>query len=205
MISAPGLLAFLLLAAGIVLTPGPDMAVITGGSLGAGLRGGLAALAGVLSGGAVHVTAAAVGLSALIAASERALDVLAVASSLYLLWLGWGLLRSRASAHETRSETSAWSLWRAGAATNLLNPKAYLFMFAVFPQFIVRDGWPAGAQAAALGLVLLTTAGALYSAIAVAATRLRTAGGGRWGLAAARLTGVYFLVLAVGMPLARFG
>jgi threonine/homoserine/homoserine lactone efflux protein len=72
-----------------------------------------------------------------------------------------------------RRSGSAWAAFRSGALTNLLNPKAYLFMLAVFPQFLRPElGW-IGAQAVALGLVIAATQLLVYGGLALAVAQAR--------------------------------
>ena len=199
MIQGAMFLTFLATVAAIIITPGADMAVILGSTLRAGRRQGLAALAGVLSGGLVHVSVAALGLSALIAAYPGVLKIVALIGSAYLVWIGVSLARSGAElAVAGEGAASGWAAWRRAAGTNLLNPKAYLFMLAVFPHFLKPGGWPSWAQALVLGAILLSCAGLLYGLMVLAAARL-TAGGGaptRW---IGRATGVYLAGLGVVM------
>ena len=82
----------------LALTPGPDMAVYLSRTFGGGRSHGYAALAGAMSGVVVHTFAAALGLSALIAASARAYDAVKIAGALYLLYLAWGALQARRGA-----------------------------------------------------------------------------------------------------------
>lgn len=198
MIEGAMLLTFLATVAAIIITPGADMAVILGSTLQAGRRQGYAAVAGVLSGAVVHVAVAALGLSALIATYPGAMKIVTLAGSAYLVWIGVSLARSGAElAVERDGASSGWTAWRRAAGTNLLNPKAYLFMLAVFPHFLKPGGWPSWAQALVLGAILLSCAGLLYSLMVVAAARL-TVGEPptRW---IGRATGVYLAGLGVVM------
>lgn len=199
MIEGAMFLTFLATVAAIVVTPGADMAVILGSTLQAGRRQGYAAVAGVLSGGLVHVSVAALGLSALIAAYPGVLRFVALVGSAYLVWIGVALARSGADlAVAATGHTTGWAAWRRAAGTNLLNPKAYLFMLAVFPHFLKPGGWPSWMQALVLGAILLACAGLLYGLMVVAADRLaaRREGASRW---IGRATGVYLAGLGLVM------
>jgi threonine/homoserine/homoserine lactone efflux protein len=152
----------LFVAAGLLLnlTPGPDVLYIVTHSLRAGVRAGLAAGVGVTAGCFVHVFAAAVGVSALLAASAAAFSLLKWAGAVYLLWAGVKLLLARedrrgspaGSPPTCEGGTSAWRVLRGGFLTNVLNPKVAIFFLAFVPQFIAADS-----QHKALAFVLLGT------------------------------------------------
>ena len=129
-------------------TPGVDMAFTLLSTLKGGIRGGLAAAAGVCAGCVVHLLASAFGLAALMAASATAFTAVKWAGAAYLLWLAFGMLRSglRATAGpEGQAEQPALpasthaALLRQGFLTNVLNPKVALFFLALLPQFIDAD------------------------------------------------------------------
>ena len=149
------LLAFGLVVALLTITPGLDTALVlrTAAVTGPGRAWG--ALAGIQAGVLAWGAAAAVGVSALLLASQLAYDVLRFAGALYLVWIGLRMLWSaiRASHHpepmvDARAD-SFWAGFRQGATTNLLNPKVGAFYVAVLPQFI-----PADAPALSWGLAL---------------------------------------------------
>lgn len=162
--------AFVAAVVAIVVTPGADIAIIVTSALSGGRRAGLAAVAGVASGGTAHIAFSVVGLTALVAASPRALAALSWAGAAYLTWLGVSFLRASAAPRiDGRiAPVSPAAAWRRAAVTNLLNPKAYLFMVIVFPQFICRDCWPVWLQALLLGGLLLGIAVLIYAVIALA-------------------------------------
>lgn len=168
--------AFVAAVVAIVITPGADMAIIVTSALSGGRRAGLAAVAGVASGGAAHIAFSAVGLTALVAAHQNALAALSWAGAAYLIWLGASFLRANGGpAIDGRvAAVLPAAAWRRAAVTNLLNPKAYLFMVIVFPQFICRDCWPVWRQAVVLGGLLLAIAMVIYALIALAAAQLGT-------------------------------
>jgi threonine/homoserine/homoserine lactone efflux protein len=131
----------LFVAAGLLLniTPGPDTAYIVGRSVQLGWRGGAAAALGIGAGCLVHIVAAAVGLSALLAASSTAFVVVKYAGAGYLCYAGLRMLvsRSQADAAQAPAEvaTTRAVFWQ-GALTNALNPKVALFFLAFLPQFV---------------------------------------------------------------------
>ncbi|MDM0081618.1 LysE family translocator [Variovorax sp. J31P179] len=132
----------LFVAAGLLLnlTPGPDVLYIVSHSLRSGARAGILAGFGITAGCFVHIVAAALGLSALMAASNTAFAVLKWVGAAYLLWVGVRMLFSRASeaapALEAAAPASARSVFLGGFWTNALNPKVALFFLAFVPQFI---------------------------------------------------------------------
>jgi threonine/homoserine/homoserine lactone efflux protein len=131
----------LFVAAGLLLnmTPGPDTAYIVGRSVQLGWRGGAAAALGIGAGCLVHIVAAAVGLSALLAASSTAFVIVKYAGAAYLCYAGVRMLFSRGQAEvaEARVEVATMrAVFWQGALTNALNPKVALFFLAFLPQFV---------------------------------------------------------------------
>ncbi len=129
-------------------TPGVDMAFTLVSTLRGGVRGGLAAAAGVNAGCVVHALAATFGLAALMVASSAAFNVIKWAGAAYLLWLAVGMLRTGLRAAPVDAAAPAagdaaplrpWALLRQGFLTNVLNPKVALFFLALLPQFIDGD------------------------------------------------------------------
>ncbi|MDM0019667.1 LysE family translocator [Variovorax saccharolyticus] len=132
----------LFVAAGLLLnlTPGPDVLYIVSHSLRSGARAGILAGFGITAGCFVHIIAAALGLSALMAASSTAFTVLKWVGAAYLLWVGVRMLFSRPSgaapALAAAVPANAKSVFLGGFWTNALNPKVALFFLAFVPQFI---------------------------------------------------------------------
>ncbi|BDE05989.1 RhtB family transporter [Vulcanimicrobium alpinum] len=115
-----------------------------------GVRAGFEAVRGIQSAMIVHVAAAALGLSALFAASHLAFDVLRVAGAGYLIWLGIAALRS--GARGRHAEPAAGSdAFRRGFLTNVTNPKVIVFFAAFLPQFVTAGGAPVALQILVLG------------------------------------------------------
>ena len=137
----------LFIAAGLLLnlTPGPDVLSIVTRSLRLGTRAGIVAGFGITAGCFVHITAAALGVSALMAASTTAFAVLKWVGAAYLLWVGVRMLLSRPSKGEqalavdgrdATGPAGMKSVFLGGFWTNALNPKVALFFLAFVPQFI---------------------------------------------------------------------
>jgi threonine/homoserine/homoserine lactone efflux protein len=131
----------LFVAAGLLLniTPGPDTAYIVGRSVQLGWRGGAAAALGIGAGCLVHIIGAAVGLSALLAASSAAFVAVKYAGAAYLCYTGLRMLFMRGSVNEVEPQaeiTTITAVFWQGALTNALNPKVALFFLAFLPQFV---------------------------------------------------------------------
>ena len=137
---------FLFVAAGLLLnlTPGPDVVYIVTNALRGGARAGVVAALGITAGCFVHIFAAAIGVSALLAASATAFAVLKWVGAAYLVYVGVRLLTSRtvgainleaACANSTGAAALNVIFFR-GFWTNALNPKVALFFLAFLPQFI---------------------------------------------------------------------
>lgn len=124
------------------LMPGPDSLLVMARSASQGWRAGSVATFGIGAGIMVHVLAAAIGLSALLATSATAFGIVKWAGAAYIIWVGIGLLRSRAGA-AARAQTLAPLPYRTiffqGFLTNVLNPKVAIFFLAFVPQFIAAD------------------------------------------------------------------
>lgn len=136
--------AFLLASVALAVLPGPDTLYVLGRTVAQGRRAGLWSLAGIGGGCLGHVAASALGLSALIAASPFAFELVKLAGALYLAWIGVQLLRE-AWRHAgdgvplpavAADEAGGWQLLRQGVVTNLLNPKVGLFFISFMPQFV---------------------------------------------------------------------
>jgi threonine/homoserine/homoserine lactone efflux protein len=154
---AVALLTFLAAAALIIVAPGPDTLLVTRNVFRRGRRGGLITAAGTVTGLALWSVAAALGLSALLAASEVGYNVARVAGGLYLIWLGVQTLRSHGTAPATATEAAPLPMHRAylsGVLSNLLNPKIGVFFITFLPGFVPM-GAPVGSTAALLGALFV--------------------------------------------------
>jgi len=143
----------LFVAAGLLLnlTPGPDVLYIVTHALRSGARAGMAAALGITAGCFVHIFAAALGVSALMAASSTAFTLLKWAGAAYLVYVGLRMLMSKApvdgtdaiesiAARAVNTKATAFrGIFFQGFWTNVLNPKVALFFLAFVPQFITPD------------------------------------------------------------------
>ena len=210
---APQLLAFI--AAGVLLnlTPGPDVLFIVTHALRSGARAGMVAALGITAGCCVHILAAAVGVSALVAASATAFTVLKWIGAAYLIYVGAVMLVAREKAHAPLSMAasdgaadappSPWSVFRRGLLTNVLNPKVALFFLAFVPQFIAPDA--AHPSLVFLVLGLLFNFNALWVNLGwafAAAWMARRAGAVQQGMKALeRMAGAIFIGLGIKLAL----
>jgi len=168
---------FFTLVFGIVIVPGMDMTFVLANALSGGRRSGLYATAGVIFAGICHVVVGALGVSAVLRLFPAAFNAMLLLGAAYIAWLGLCLLRSGASldAIPATARRSDWAAFRQGALTNLLNPKAYLFMLAVFPQFLKPEAGPLWLQAAILSAIIALTQFGVYGGLALAAAGSRNA------------------------------
>jgi len=163
--------SFTLAAVLIILLPGPDTLVVVRSIVRGGRSRGLATAAGILVGLTVWVGAAALGLSALLRASEVGYDVLRFAGAAYLMWLGVQTWRTRGAvatdAVERRGLGGTGFL--AGLTTNLLNPKVGVFFVTFLPAF-VPHGASVGWTTLLFGAVFIVLTVAYFAALLTVAT-----------------------------------
>lgn len=166
---------FFVLVFGAVLLPGLDFAFILGSALTGGRRQGFSAIAGAVTGAAVHSVFAIVGIGLVLKVFPAAFAVLLFAGTLYIAWLGVGILRSSApsATAENTVPTSPWRTFRRATANNLMNPNAYLFSLAIFPQFILPEFGPIALQAFVLWAIIAFTQTSVYGAEVLAAASVR--------------------------------
>jgi threonine/homoserine/homoserine lactone efflux protein len=141
----------------LTVTPGPGVLYVVGRSVGGGRRSGLASMLGIETGEAVYIAGAALGITALLAASPVALSVLRYGGAAYLVLLGIRAWRDTGGQHEAENEAAGASNWAAygrGLVVQILNPKVAVFFLAYFPQFI-RSGQPVAPQVVLLGAVYI--------------------------------------------------
>lgn len=168
---------YLVLLFGIIVVPGMDMFYVIANALTGGRRAGLAAVAGIMLGGAVHTLFGALAVGVLTQLPEMAFKVMILVGALYMAWIGYTLLRSAITVDNIgQSKTrSDWVAFRQGTVTCLLNPKAYLFVLAVFPQFMRPEYGPIWSQALVLGGMTVVMQFVIYGGLAIAAGRGRDA------------------------------
>jgi len=184
----------------LAVVPGPAVTYIVTQSVDKGRRAGIVSALGIATGGLVHVAAATVGLSALIASSAAAFNVVKYVGAAYLIVVG---IRRILSHDEPESavaveQTPLRQLYAQGVVVNVLNPKTALFFLAFLPQFVDRSGSVA-LQVGILGLLFASIA--LLSDLGYAVLADALAGRVRQSGRAARLrrfaTGGIFVALGI--------
>lgn len=206
-------LPFLLTAVLLTATPGPDNLMVLGVGASKGRRLGMAFGLGCATGCLSHTVLAALGVSAVLAASPVAFTALRVVGGAYLVWLGIGALRSRggvgvpAQAGDQTADPadSAARQFFKGMLANAINPKVVLFFLSFLPQFVVPANGDVPLQMAVLGVVFSLQAAVLFGALGWFA-----GGIGQWlqrrpraGLWLDRVSGVVFVGLGLRMALVR--
>ena len=199
---------FIATAVVLVITPGQDTFFILGRSLSGGRAAGVAAALGITAGSVIHTVLAALGLSALLATSPYAFMAVKFAGAAYLIYIGVRALLARASelpGAETCATSGAWSAFRQGVISNLLNPKVALFFLALMPQFITADSTHKVAAFLALGCTFVALGVVWCLVLAVAAASLRGWFLRRPSMATVlnRLAGVMFIALGLRLASVR--
>ena len=157
----PGALAvFCAAALALLVVPGPSVLYIVAQAIDGGRKAGLVSMLGIQTGGLVHVLAAAVGLSALVASSAVAFDTIKYAGAAYLIVMGLRTLLRRVEPVEAAPprERPLSHRYGQGVLVNVLNPKTGLFFLAFLPQFVDRGAGHVGLQVLGLGLLFLALA-----------------------------------------------
>jgi threonine/homoserine/homoserine lactone efflux protein len=139
----------------LLVVPGPSVLYIVTQSVSRGRRAGMASVAGITTGTLVHIAAATIGLSALLASSALAFDVVKYLGAAYLIVVGIRRLAGLERSDEGRvtKSRSLSRLYRQGIVVNVLNPKTALFFLAFLPQFVDSTRGAAWAQILLLGLL----------------------------------------------------
>jgi threonine/homoserine/homoserine lactone efflux protein len=194
-------LLFAAACAALAVTPGPNQVYLVSRTLVQGRSAGLVSLAGTSTGLAFHIAAAALGLSAVLAAVPAAYDAMRWAGAAYLLFVAWQTLRAPAVAPAAGvgARTGHARLFRDGALTGILNPKVALFQLAFFPQFVDPAHGSVLVQGATLGIVQLAIVAGYDALLIAAAGSMRNWLGARpaWTAWSRRLLAGVFVLLAV--------
>jgi threonine/homoserine/homoserine lactone efflux protein len=156
MFDAHHFVVFIASAVLLAVTPGPGIFYVLARSLAGGRREGLHSSVGTFVGGLFHVFAAALGISAILAASAAAFHTVKYTGAAYLVWLGVRMIRSRNIEMSAAPATPSNGAFRQGILTEVLNPKTALFFLSFIPQFIAPDRGHLFFQFAALGTLSVT-------------------------------------------------
>lgn len=199
-------LAFFLAALVLAITPGPGIAYVVARTVAGGRAEGLASCVGTGIGGMLHVLAAALGLSLLVAESVLAFGLLKYLGAAYLVYLGVRLLRRKDATFvllDVAAQGTARAL-REGILVEALNVKTALFFLAFLPQF-VAPALPLAPQLVVLGSICVALNTLVDVAAVFAAQRLLATGPARaaWARLLTRISGVTMLGLGAFLALAR--
>ena len=173
------LLAFTAAAFALIIVPGPSVLFVVSRGVALGRRAALLSVLGNAAGFSIHVLGVAVGLGAVVERSAAVFTTLKLAGAAYLVYLGVQAIRRRralaAVLDAAALPRSGRRLLGEGFVVGIANPKAIIFLAAILPQFVTRDGGPAGLQMLVLGLIFLVLALICDSTWAVAAGSARNA------------------------------
>ena len=202
MTNTTNLWLYFLLVSGIIILPGMDMAYVMGSSISGGRRSGLAAVAGLVAGGVCHMLIAATGISIIFRLMPAAYTAMLMAGAAYIAWIGWSMIgastlsASMATGSGCRKPVQSFF---GAMATCLLNPKAYMFMLAVFPQFVRVDRGSVWTQAGELSIITACVQIAVYGGLALVAAKAQAtlADRPRLNTVMANVVGLILLAMAV--------
>ena len=198
-------LLFLFACIALVATPGPNVLYLVSRTLAQGRAAGFVSLAGTTTGFLFHVLAAALGLSALLAAVPLAYDAIRIAGAIYLAWLAWTTWRSPdivpVAGEATRAPRA--KLYRDGMITSILNPKVAMFQLALFPQFVDPAHGSVLAQSLVLGAtqVAVHVVGDSMFVLAAAGVRRWFSQRPAWSVWSKRVLASVFAALAARLAL----
>ncbi len=159
----------------LFITPGPDMSLFLAKTISGGRRAGMAAMLGAMTGCCVHTLLAALGISALLAASATAFMVLKIVGALYLLWLAVDAVRHGSALNVRTDRPMDVSFLRSfllGIGINLTNPKIVLFFVTFLPQFVDAGDPHAADKLLFLGLYFIAFSTPLAAMMIMGAERL---------------------------------
>ena len=190
------------------LAPGPDLAFILGHTARGGRLRGFAAMFGIWTGVLGHISFAAAGLSALIAASATAFAAVKWIGVAYLLWLGIKALRSKGASFVGAGPAGDVPLRRVfaqGMLVNLLNPKVAIFFLAFLPQFVVVGMGPVWLQILVHGVLVIAVAGLIEPPLVLFASHVtrRLRASEKLGLWLDRALGGTLIALGAGLATTR--
>lgn len=201
----PVFVGFVVAGLALNIVPGADMTFVIAAAARGGRRDGAVAALGIGAGTFVHILAAVLGLSAILASSQALFALIKWLGAAYLLWIAFTLLRDRRRSDGARPAASGVRLFRAAALVNILNPKVALFFLAFLPQFVDPQAAAPALQILALGLWfdLVGTLVNIAIALAAAGTAARLRHVGWLGRSARWLAATAMGALALQLALSR--
>ncbi|MEU8300458.1 LysE family translocator [Micromonospora sp. NPDC048909] len=175
MVGTGALVGMVLVALGLVLTPGPNMVYLVSRSVTQGRRAGLISLLGVAAGFGVYLTAAVAGLATVFVLVPALYTAVKLAGAAYLLWLAWRTLRPGGQSPFNPAPLppdGPRRLFTMGLVTNLLNPKIAILYVSLLPQFVDPQRGHVAAQSLLLGLTQIAVALTVNALIVLSAGTL---------------------------------
>ncbi|MGL4196635.1 MAG: LysE family translocator, partial [Allorhizobium sp.] len=162
---------------GIIVVPGMDMIFVIANGLTGGRRAGIAATSGIMLGGAFHTLFGTVAVTVLATLVPQLAGPMLIIGSAYMIWIGYTLAKSAivVDGIEASHLHRTARIFGQGLVTCLLNPKAWLFILAVYPQFMRPQYGPFWQQALVMGALTLALQGLVYGGLAIAAAKGRDA------------------------------
>jgi len=161
----------------INISPGPDLLYILSKTIAGGRKVGVASSLGVCTGAMVHVCAAALGLSAILATSAIAFSVVKYIGAAYLIYLGIRAFMTQGTTFDTdtaeakKQKTTPWQAFKQGTLVDILNPKVAIFFMAFLPQFVRPELGHTTAQIIILGMLVIAVAVVVEFVFVMAAAR----------------------------------
>ncbi|MCP8970106.1 LysE family translocator [Ectobacillus ponti] len=168
------ILSFLGAAIALTLMPGPDNLFTLAQSIAKGTKAGVFTTLGLCTGLLVHITAATVGITAIIYQSSLAFTAVKYAGAVYLLFLAYKSFREKGAGFDLSSGDSLdyRALYKKGIIMNLLNPKVSLFFLAFFPQFVHYGNGNVSVQMLVFGILFLIQTFIIFSLISMFAGKV---------------------------------
>jgi len=210
MLGTHDLLLFVLSGLLLNIAPGPDLVYIISRSTSGGLKNGIVAVGGIGAGCFVHIAAATLGLSAILATSAMAFTIVKIIGALYLVYVGITSLFSSSKGLAAQITGKASPLPRRkiflqGFLTNALNPKVALFFMAFLPQFITPDAPFKALSFAFLGIIFWINGMLVCLLAAWSASRIAKSlkGNGVYMRWFERCTGALFVFLGIRLAMAE--
>ena len=166
---------YFVLLFGIIIVPGMDMFFVIANSLTGGRARGIAATAGVMLGGVFHTLFGAFFVGVITRLAPSLITIILFVGAAYMAWIGFTLIKISITVDDFgRANTkSMWAAFRQGFITCILNPKAYVFVLAVYPVFIQPRFGPVWSQALAMGILTALCQLGIYGGLALAAAKSR--------------------------------
>jgi threonine/homoserine/homoserine lactone efflux protein len=168
-------LSFLGTAIFLTLMPGPDILFVIAQSISQNKKAGIITALGLCSGLVIHISAATLGISAVIYQSALAFAIVKYAGAAYLLFLAWQSFREIESDFAIGKQNSLnyKSLYKKGILMNILNPKVSLFFLALLPQFVDKTMGHVSIQMLILGIIFMVQALIIFITVSVFSDKIR--------------------------------